>query len=96
MYVQDLVRLQTNITAEIPIADLIAFQDICAKLMKKFDGVWNKTNKAKSTKNGHRPTESKTEDLKANIVGTVKKESTQAPNQEHKVKNAKFCSLFLV
>lgn len=55
MFVQDLVRLHTNITAELREADVIAFQNSCAKLVNKFNGIGNKSDKRNTPKKDPAP-----------------------------------------
>lgn len=55
MWVQDLVRLHSNIAVEVPVANVISFQKTCVTLVRKFNGVWNKADGPSTTKSGQTP-----------------------------------------
>lgn len=60
MFVQDLVRLQTNITAEISIANVMSFKGTCSNLVKRFNGIWNKSDASNAPKKAPAPKPAKT------------------------------------
>lgn len=50
MCIQDLVRLQWNITADIQLANVKSFQNTCATLVEKFKDIWIKADKPNTSK----------------------------------------------
>lgn len=60
MFVQDLVRLQTNITAEISAANVKSFKGTCSNLVKRFNGIWNKSDTSNAPKKAPAPKPAKT------------------------------------
>lgn len=85
MYVQDLVRLEINIAAEVSSEDFVAFQQICVSLAKKFDGIWNKADKVSTSENECRLSVAGTDKSNAKNHEDVNKESMPSLDQEDEV-----------
>lgn len=64
--------------------DAIAFQKTCARLVRKFDGIWNKADGPSTSKSGQKPKKAPTTEFNKNAQ--TSKPSPQANSPEKPIR----------